>query len=117
VVAVEYLAGELRSSPRWSFMATTPRTQMLQARLDLRQVLGIQPNAPPQLVVNALLAMTAALMAGNEPAALQALSIPIFTLPPPETLARLANLPYVRSANLATMQAAEMEYPSGGDRR
>jgi hypothetical protein len=117
VIAVEYLAGALRSSPRWSYMASTPKAQMLQARQDLRQVLGIQLNAPPQLVVNALLAMVAALAAGNEPAALQALSVPIFTQPPLQTLARLANLPYVRSANLATMQAVEEEYPSGGDRR
>lgn len=117
VIAVEYLAGELRSSPRWSYLATTPKTQMLQARQNLREVVGIEPNAPPQLVVNALLATVAALRAGNEPVALQALSAPIFTQPPPETLAHLANLPYVRSANLATMQAAEAEFPVGGDRR
>jgi hypothetical protein len=102
VIAVEYLAGELRSSPRWSPMATTPKTQMLQARLDLRHVLGIRPDVSPQAVVNALLGVVAAPQAGNQPAALQALSAPIFMQPPPETFAVLTNLPYVKSAALAS---------------
>jgi hypothetical protein len=114
VIAVEYLAGELRSSPRWSYQTTTPKAEMLQARKDLREVLGIRPDAPPQLVVNALVGVIAALQAIDQPAALQALSYPVFTRQPPETLALLSNLPYVRSANLATMQALELEYPAGG---
>ena len=45
------LAGELSSNPRWTMMSPLTKQEMLQARVDVRQVLGIAPNAPSQIVV------------------------------------------------------------------
>jgi hypothetical protein len=117
VIAVEYLAGELRASPRWIGMSAGAKQGMLHARTDLRQVLGIRPDAPPQAVVDALLGVIGALNAGNQPAALQVLSGPSFTRPPPGTLATLANLPFIPAANFATSAAADQELPGDGPRQ
>ncbi len=94
VLAIEYLGGELSSSPRWNFMSPLTKLSMLQAREEVRETLGIAPDAPSQAVANALLALS-----GNPTpaAAAQLLKPPVFTLPPEETLARIENLPY--SAN------------------
>ncbi len=111
-IAVEYLASELIQSPRWIDMSPMPKQRMLQARADLRSVLGIAPAVPPQEVVNVLLAVAWNLQTGNQPAALQALAAPGFVRPPPETLQILASLPYIPSANVATAGAAAEELPN-----
>jgi hypothetical protein len=82
------------------------KQEMLQARVDVRRVLGIRPDAPSQLVVNALLAFAGFWSVGNQPAAMQVLASPVFTLPPQHTLQILTNIPYIQSANVATMDAA-----------
>ena len=53
--AVDYLAGELSSSPRWIAMSPITKGQMLQAREEVRRALGVAPGAPSQLVVDGLL--------------------------------------------------------------
>jgi len=113
VVAVDYLAGELSSNPRWIGMSPLTKLEMLQARQDVRQVLGIAPNASSQLVVNSLLQAAWYLQSGDQQLALQALAAPVFTLPPPQTLARLSDLPYIQSANVATLHATQQEFGSG----
>ena len=70
------------------------KQEMLQARVDVRRVLGIAPNAPSQVIVNALLQFAWLWQAGDQTAAMQALAAPGFTLPPPQTLRCLANMPY-----------------------
>ena len=107
IAAVDYLAGELSGNARWFALSQVTKQQMLQARVDVRRVVGIAPNAPSQIVVDALLQFAAAWQFGNQPAALEALAAPAFTLPPDQTLRILANLPYIQSANLATMYAAQ----------
>jgi hypothetical protein len=114
VVALEYLPGELSESPRWIGMDAAIKLRMGYARNDLRRILGIRPDAPPQVVVNAMLAVVANLQVGNQPAALQALAGPAFTLPPEQTLQALANLPYVQEANLATSRAEGQSFPGDG---
>jgi hypothetical protein len=116
VVALEYLAGELKENPRWIGMDASISLRMGLARNELRQILGIRPDAPPQLVVNALLAVSMDLQTGNQPAAMQVLASPVFTLPPEQTLQLLANLPYVQQANLATARAEAQSFPGGGPR-
>jgi hypothetical protein len=106
VVAIEYLADELRVSPRWIGMSGTSKLGMVQARTDTRRVLGIAPDAPSPLVVDALLRLTVALQSGDQAASMQALGAPVFTLPPSQTLRILSDLPYIRSANQVTLQAA-----------
>jgi hypothetical protein len=110
VIAVEYLADELPANPRWIGISRATTAPMGQAREDIRRVLGIVPDAPPQLVVDALLRMTWALRAGDRSAVVQSLSSPVFTLPPSGTLTTLSNLPYIQSANLATVTAAGVNF-------
>lgn len=116
VIALEYLSGELRENPRWVGMDTAVKLRMGQARDDMRQILGIRPDAPPQLVVNLLLRIGDELEAGDRAGALHVLTAPVFTMPPEQTLRLLSNLPYVRTANLATSRAEGQSFPVGGPR-
>jgi hypothetical protein len=114
--AIDYLAGELSSNPRWLSVSPLTKQQMLEARVDVRRVLGIEPGVRSQIVVNALMGFAAAWQANNEPAALQMLAAPGFSLPPPQMVQVLMNLPYVQSANVASIEAAQQMLP-GGDNR
>jgi hypothetical protein len=111
VVALEYLPGELTRSPRWIGMDSAIKLHMGRARDDLRRILGIRPDAPPQFVVNTMLALALDLQMGNQPAALQVLSAPLFTRPPEQTLQILSNLPFVQEANVATSRAQDQSFP------
>jgi hypothetical protein len=102
VIALEYLAGELRENPRWVGIDADVKLRMVQARGEVRQILGIRPDAPPERVVSTLLWASKYLVVGDQADALKALSSSAFLQPPDQTLARFANLPYVQSANLAT---------------
>jgi hypothetical protein len=114
VIALEYLPGELRANPRWVGMDPATKLQMGQARDELRRILGIRPDAPPQEVVNALLHLSAGLQFGDRAGVAQALASPVFTLPPDQTMRSLSNLPYDRTANLATAFAEAQVLPRGG---
>lgn len=116
VVALEYLPRELKENPRWVGIDAAIPLHMALARDDLRQILGIRSDAPPQVVINTLLALSLDLESGNQPAALEVLASPIFTRPPEHTLQVLSNLPYVQQANLATARAQEEYFPTGGRR-
>lgn len=95
-------------------MDSATKLHMAQARDDLRRILGIRPDAPSQAVVNALLRLSAGLQFGDRAEVAEALASPVFTLPPEETLQRLSNLPYDRTANLATAFAEAQMFPGGG---
>ncbi|HEY7581785.1 MAG TPA: hypothetical protein VH855_29660 [Acetobacteraceae bacterium] len=114
--AIDYLAGELSSNPRWLSVSPLTKQQMLRARLDVRRVLGIEPGARSQVVVNALMGFAAAWQAGDQPAAWRALAAPGFTVAPPQLVQVLSALPYVQSANIASAEAAREMLP-GGDNR
>ena len=86
---------------------------MLQARQDARAALGIPPGTPSQAVIDHLTAAANALAGNNRAAALAALSGPTFTTPPDKVLARLSNLPFLSTANIATTSAAN-ELLNGG---
>ncbi len=112
VAAVDYLAGELSTSPRWDFMSPITKIQMLQARVEVRQAVGIAPNAPSQQVITALLGVAVALDAHDQPAALRDLASPVFTRPPAQILATLGSMPYLQRANIATQNASQQEQPA-----
>jgi hypothetical protein len=113
MVALEYLSTELKE-PRWASMDASIPHHMANARDQLRQILGIRPDAPSQAVINALLAIIGDLQAGNQPTVMQVLASPIFTKPPAEGLQILSNLPYVQEANLSSSRAQDQEFPPGG---
>ncbi len=100
--SLEYLAGEIATSPRWGTIDPLTKLQLIQSRADLRRVLGVAPDARAQAVVDSLLAAGAALAADDRPGAERALTNPIFTQGGAATLATLGNLPYIQTANVAT---------------
>lgn len=110
--ALEYLTVALNAM-RWHAMNPITKQEMQQARAELRQALGIRPDAPPQPVIDALLASANAIAAGDWATASAALRNPFFTLQPEQTLAILTNMPYLRMANVATMHAGATD-PIGG---
>jgi hypothetical protein len=116
IVALEYLQGELKENPRWISMDSSIPFRLGQARDELRKIVGIRPDAPPQIVVNTLLALSLDLETGNRPAAMQVLASPLFTLSPEQTLQILSNLPYVQEANLATTRAQQQSFPIADNR-
>jgi len=116
VIALEYLSGELRENPRWIGMDSAIKTRMGLARDDVRRIVGIRPDAPPQRVVNALLQLSAGLQFDNQAEAVQALASPVFTMGPEQTMQNLSNLPYVQTANLATARAEAQSFPPDGPR-
>jgi hypothetical protein len=111
--AIDYLAGELSSNPRWLQVSPLTKQQMLQARVDVRRVLGIDPRVRSQIVVDALMRFAAAWQAGDQPAALHALAAPGFALRPPQMVQVMSDLPYVQSANIASLDAAREMMPGG----
>jgi hypothetical protein len=114
---IDYLAGQLSSSPRWLDLSPLTKQQMLQARVDVRAVLGVPPGVPSQMVVGALLQFAAAWQAGNQQAALQFLNPPAFVRGPQQTLQILSNLPYIPTANRASLDAANQMLPGGDHSR
>jgi len=108
--SMDYIAGEIYTSPRWSNVSALTKEQLLQGRQEVRIALGIPPGTRSQAVVDHLTAAGNALAAGDQPAALALLSGPTFTSPPDQVLARLSNMPYLRMANVSTMRVANELY-------
>jgi hypothetical protein len=117
VLAIDYLADELPANPRWLLVSPFTKQHMLEARADTRRIVGIVPDAPPQLVANGLLQTIASLQAGDSAMAMRALAAPVFTLPPERTLQILTQLPYIRSANIATSEASAEALSHGDNHR
>ena len=74
------------------------------AREEVRSALGIQAQAPPQAVVDALFGASRALRANDNAAARRILAPPVFPNGA-QTLQRLADLPLLPTANQATSRA------------
>ncbi len=100
--SLDYLAGAIYTSPRWAYVDPLTKEQLLQGRTQLRSALGVAPGAPSQAVVDGLTTAGNALAANDQDAALKALSGPAFAAGPQQTLATLANLPYLQMANVST---------------
>ncbi|MGH7121506.1 MAG: hypothetical protein ACREFP_21365 [Acetobacteraceae bacterium] len=111
VMAVEYLGGDLTSNPRWSWMSPMTKLKMLNARTQVRQVVGIAADAPSQAVVDDLLQFS---RSPNEATAARVMVPPVFTLPPKEIVAKLDNLPYLPLVAQASAMASVQQFPGGG---
>ena len=106
VASIDYLAGALSSNPRWLYVSAATKGRMVQGRAEVRKVLGIDPRASSQEVVDRLMSASNAIEARDSAAAAMALSSPVFTLGPRQTLAMLTDLPYLPAANVAAQNAA-----------
>ena len=107
VLAMDYIAGQLNSSPRWANIDAATQQQLLQSRAEVRQALGIVPNAPSQAVIDSLVTARNDLAGGDTAAAARALNTPLFSRGGEQTVQALANLPYIQVANVATTHANE----------
>jgi hypothetical protein len=111
VASLDAMAGQFTTSGRWAVMASIASDEMLDARTEVRGILGIPQSAPSQSVIDQLMAASYALDAGDQKAALAALSGPDFTKTPAQTLAILAHFPPAPTANLALMDAENDFFP------
>jgi hypothetical protein len=105
VAALDYMGGQLNTSPRWVNMPGLFRLQMLESRDTVRGVLGISPSVPSQDVVDTMLALSAAYSSGDQTEVNKLLSSPIFSVPPDQAAERLADIPYLPAVNNATTHA------------
>ncbi len=107
---LEFLAFELRTSPRYAPEVNPAVTHQLDvARAEMRQFLGIAQDAPPQVVIAALRRAAEQLRARNRAAAEATLNVPIFTAGPLVTLARLEAMPRLPQTSAAAgLVAAEI---------
>ena len=116
VLAMDYIAGQLNTSPRWANIGAVAQQQLLAGRAQTRAAVGIAANAPSQQVVNSLVAARNDLASGDQAAAAHDLDNPAFTQGGTRAVQALANLPYIQMANVSTQHAAEQLFApdSGG---
>ncbi|MBW8268916.1 hypothetical protein [Caldovatus aquaticus] len=117
VAEVEHLAVELSTGPRWVGLSPLAGLRLQEARAELRGVLGIPPDAPPQAVIDQLYAASRALRAGDPARAAAALSPAVFPAGGSATLARLAALPPLPRTASATAFAYQEMVRSDSERR
>jgi len=113
-LALDAMAGQFSTNGRWMAMDPIAKMRMLQARDRVREILGIPETAPSQAVINQLVTASKALNAGDQPAAMAALTGGVFTRPAAQNLALLTHFPYVPIADQATMNANQDLLPMGG---
>ncbi len=109
-VQLEFLADAFVTDPVWSIRASGAVLHALrQGRAEMREALGIAPNAPSGPVIEGLREAAAALDAGQDARAEAALSGPDFPAGGAGVLRRLATLPRLpRVAEAASAAAAEI---------
>ena len=108
---LEFLASEFATNPRYAPEANPAALQQLgAARREMRDFLGVAPDAAPELVRAALRRAAAALRAGSRAGAEASLSGPAFAYGSSATLGRLASMPRLpRTAEAAGGVAAEID--------
>ncbi|MGH7161162.1 MAG: hypothetical protein ACREFS_13930, partial [Acetobacteraceae bacterium] len=79
-------------------------------RTEVREAVGIAPDAPSQAVVNALLLFS---RSPTQSTAQQVMTPPVFILPPQQVVARLDNLPAIPLAGQASYMASAQQFPGG----
>jgi hypothetical protein len=97
----EFIAVEIPYGPRYRGLNAILQPELEAGRAELRSVLGIRPDAPPQAVIDGLYAASRALRAGDTAAADRILSSPVFAAGGQATLQRLAALPPMPRVNVA----------------
>ena len=111
---MDYIAGQLNTSPRWSSISATTQMQLLQGREEVRQTLGAAPGVTSQQVVDHLTWAANALETGDQAAAIRLLGPPVFLPGGEAVLTTLANLPYLQMANVSTSRASRELFQDDG---
>jgi hypothetical protein len=105
VANYEYLTVEIPTGPRWVGFSPLVGVELRRGLAEVRRAVGITPDAPPQLVVDALYAVIRALRAGDAETARRTFREPFFEAGGEATLTRLGNLPRLPQAAFATTLA------------
>ena len=115
--SMDYIAGQLYTSPRWANISPLTKEQLLQGRQEVRTALGVAPGATSQQVVDSLTSAASALAAGDQAGATRVLGAPVFAAGADQVLTRLSNMPYLQMANVSTMRAANQLFDNSRDER
>ena len=99
---LEFVTAELGQDPRFAPIPEGLRREMLLARTELRDALGVAETAPTGVVVDGLLAAARALRAGDATRAAAALPAPAFRPGGERSVARLGDLGPLPQASIAT---------------
>jgi hypothetical protein len=106
---LEYATEAFATDPRWAGMPEGIRREMLLARSELRDAIGLDAATPSRAAVAALLGAARALRAGDRRRAAAALRPPLFSPGGEGSIARLADtgpLPQVANATALAQAAA-----------
>ena len=114
VASLDAMAGQFSTGGRWMAFDPLAKMEMLRARTRVRAILGIAETAPSQAVIDQLVRASKALDAGDQAAAMAALSGGVFTRPAAQTLALLTHFPDVPVADHAIMDASRAMNAPGG---
>lgn len=115
IASLDALAGQFSTQGRWVAMSPVTKQEMLEARNQVRDILGVPDSVQSQSLIDHLVDASQALNKGNPTAALAALSGPDFTKSPEQTLGILTNFPRVPIADDATLDASQSFYPALGN--
>ncbi len=100
--AVDYLAGQGFSNPRWVYVSPLTKDMMLQAREQVRAVLGVAPGAKSQDVTMQLLEAAYWMQQNDRDQVYAALKPNVFPAGPEQTVQKLMSMPYMQLVNVAT---------------
>lgn len=107
---LEFIVEDLPRNPRWSAMPDSIRLELLLARSELRDALGVAEAAPPDEVIEALLRAARALRAGDRRAAAAAMPAPLFRPGGARSVTRLGELgPLPQVANATALTVAQLD--------
>jgi hypothetical protein len=105
VQALEFLAVELPTGPRWNILLPMSSIAVPAARREWRQAFGIAADARAQEVIDSLAAMRSAFAARSLSRALEALRPPLFTPGGQDTLNRFGDPPALPRTTRAILDA------------
>ncbi|MCW8084550.1 hypothetical protein [Sabulicella glaciei] len=105
---VEFMAADFRWNPRWWEYSPTVGLQLDEARAELRHAYAVPPGAPPQAVVDAMVAAGAALEAQDEAAARNTLATWGFPTPDVTLAALSVARPLPVAARATSLAQSEM---------
>lgn len=117
VAQYEFAAAELEGL---RYVGISPLTQMLmrQGREEVRGILGVRADAPPEAVIRALVAAAGALAREDRAGAEAAISPTVFSKSQAEVLTLLAELPpTVQAGRAAAFTEAQLNRSDGDGRR
>lgn len=115
VAQYEFAAIELEGL---RFVGLSPLTQILmrQGRAELRGILGVRAEAPPEAVIRAFVAVAGAVVREDRAAAEAAIAPAVFAKPPAEVLALLDDMPTaVQAGRAAAFAESELNRDSRND--